>query len=334
MSDPVALSILESSQAGDARRIAMSLASRLGFDETERGKVGIVVTEIANNLVRHAREGQLLLRSLTKNNIVGIEILALDKGPGMIDVGQCLRDGYSTAGTPGNGLGAIIRLSAFFDIHSVPNVGTVLLSHLWATPIPTSSPNSNIEIGVVCLPKTGEEVSGDAWAIEQYQDRTLLLVSDGLGHGPLAAQASLKAIEIFRENADKSPAGIIEAAHQALKSTRGAAIAIAQLDLAEQSLRFAGVGNISGSVISDSGRYSMVSHNGTVGHEVRKIQEFVYQWPKGGLLLMHSDGLGTQWRLDRYPGLVAKHPSSIAGVLYRDFNRGRDDVTVLIAKEN
>ncbi|MFB2919219.1 SpoIIE family protein phosphatase [Aerosakkonema funiforme] len=334
MSDSVALPIVEPSQAGDARRIAMSLASRLGFNETERGKVGIVVTEIANNLVRHAREGQLLLRSLTKNNVVGIEILALDKGPGMIDVGQCLRDGYSTAGTPGNGLGAISRLSAFFDIHSVPQNGTVLLSQLWATPIPTSSSNSNIEIGLVCLPKTGEEVSGDAWAIEQYEDRTLLLVSDGLGHGPMAAQASLKAIEIFRENADKSPAAVIEAAHQALKSTRGAAIAIAQLDLAEQSLRFAGVGNISASVISDSGRYSMVSHNGTVGHEVRKIQEFVYQWPKGGLLLMHSDGLGTQWRLDRYPGLVAKHPSSIAGVLYRDFNRGRDDVTVLIAKEN
>ena len=75
----------------------------------------------------------------------------------------------------------------------------------------------------------------------------------------------------------------------------------------------------------------MVSYNGTVGHEVRKIREFTYLWPKGGLLVMHSDGLGTQWRLDRYPGLIARHPSLIAGVLYRDFNRGRDDVTVLVA---
>jgi hypothetical protein len=77
----------------------------------------------------------------------------------------------------------------------------------------------------------------------------------------------------------------------------------------------------------------MVSYNGTVGHEVRKIQEFTYQWPQQGLLVMHSDGLKTQWRLDRYPGLMHKHPSLIAGVLYRDFNRGRDDVTVLVARE-
>ncbi|MCL1467855.1 ATP-binding SpoIIE family protein phosphatase [Argonema galeatum] len=333
MRETVVLPISESSQAGEARRLAMALASRLGFNDTQRGKVGIVVTEIANNLVRHAREGQLLLGSLAKDDIAGIEILALDKGPGMVDIGECLRDGYSTAGTAGKGLGAISRLSAFFDIHSVPNVGTALLSQIWASQTPSSTPYSNIEIGAVCLPKTGEEVSGDRWAIDRYADRTLLLVSDGLGHGPMAAQASLEAIKIFRENVRKSPAEIMEAVHGGLRSTRGAAVAIAQLKFEQQIIRFVGVGNISASVMSESGSYSMVSHNGTVGHEVRKIQEFVYQWPKGGLLVMHSDGLGTQWRLDRYPGLAAKHPSTIAGVLYRDFNRGRDDVTVLVAKE-
>ncbi len=342
MRDSVALRILESSQAGEARRMALSLASSLGFNETERGKVGIVVTEVANNLVRHATDGQLLLQALEKNNIVGIEILALDKGPGMSNISECLRDGYSTAGTPGNGLGAIARLSTVFDIHSVPSVGTALLSQLWASPnqeLPLRS-NIDIDIGVVCLPKIGEEVSGDAWAIDRCGDRTLLLVADGLGHGPLAAEASLEAVRIFRENVCQSPKEIIEAAHAALRSTRGAAMAIAEVNFEKQAVHFAGVGNICASVLSPNQEiglarsYSMVSHNGTVGHEVRKIQEFVYQWPKGGILIMHSDGLGTQWRLDRYPGLVAKHPSLLAGVLYRDFTRHRDDVTVLVAREN
>jgi len=333
MTEPVALPILESSQAGEARRIAIALASRLGFNETERGKVGIVVTEVANNLVRHATDGKLLLQPLTRNNIEGIEILALDKGPGMSNISECLRDGFSTAGTPGTGLGAISRLSAFFDIYSVPNVGTACLAQLWASPLPTSQPDSNLESGVVCLPKTGEEISGDAWAIDQDSGRSLVLVADGLGHGPQAALASREAVRIFRANLGRSPKEIVEAAHAALRSTRGAALAIAEIDVERLTVRFAGVGNISGTIFSPEKSNSMVSYNGTVGHEVRKIQEFIYQWPKGGLLVMHSDGLGTQWRLDRYPGLTAKHPSLIAGVLYRDFNRGRDDVTVLVARE-
>lgn len=333
LTEAVALPILESSQAGEARRIAIALASRLGFNETERGKVGLVVTEVASNLVRHAKDGELVLQPLTRNNVEGIEILALDKGPGISNINECLRDGFSTAGTSGTGLGAMSRLSAFFDIYSVPKLGSACLAQLWANALPVQPPDSDVESGVVCLPKIGEEISGDAWATAQNSGRTLLLVADGLGHGPQAAQASQEAVRIFRENLGKSPKEIVEAAHAALRSTRGAALAIAEVDFERLTLRFAGVGNISGTIFASEKSNSLVSYNGTVGHEVRKIQEFVYPWPKGGLLVMHSDGLATQWRLDRYPGLTAKHPSLIAGVLYRDFNRGRDDVTVLVVRQ-
>jgi anti-sigma regulatory factor (Ser/Thr protein kinase) len=333
MMEAVALPIVESSQAGEARRIAIALASRLGFNETERGKIGIVVTEAANNLVRHAKDGELVLQPLTRNNVEGIEILALDKGPGISNISECLRDGFSTAGTSGTGLGAMSRLSAFFDMYSVPKLGTACLAQLWANSQPVKQPDIDLESGAVCLPKIGEEISGDAWATAQNSGRTLLLVADGLGHGPQAAQASREAVRIFRANLGKSPKELVEAAHTALRSTRGAALAIAEVDFEQLSVRFAGVGNISGTILAQEKTNSLVSYNGTVGHEVRKIQEFVYPWPKGGLLVMHSDGLGTQWRLDRYPGLVAKHPSLLAGVLYRDFNRGRDDVTVLVVRE-
>lgn len=333
MRETLALPILESSQAGDARRCALALASRLGFNETDRGKIGIIVTEVANNLVRHARDGVLLLQVIEKYNITGLEVLALDSGPGMDNIGECMRDGFSTAGSSGNGLGAINRLSHFFEIHSIRDVGTAILSHLWVSPLPTSFPD-NLELGVVCLPKVGEEVCGDAWTSIFNQKRSLLLVADGLGHGPQAAQASTQAVRIFQENVNRSPQEIIAAIHQALRSTRGAALAIAQINFEDQSVCFAGVGNIAGTIISDAGRQNMVSYNGTVGHEVRKIQEFTYQWHPGAILLLHSDGLATQWRLEGYPGLMYKHPSLIAGVLYRDFKRVRDDVTVLVVREN
>ena len=331
MRESVAITITESSQTGEARRVAMALATRLGFQETERGKVGIVVTEVANNLVQHAHGGVVLLRTLNQHLAVGIEVLSLDKGSGMVDIDQCLQDGFSTAGTSGNGMGAIRRLSGLFEIYSIPNQGTALLAHLWSDSTP-HPPEKSLEIGAICLPKRGEDVSGDAWACEVDDRRSLLLVADGLGHGPAAASAASQAVRIFQDNHHRSPGAILEAAHTALRSTRGAVLAIAEIDFEQQSVCFAGIGNIAASIFSFTEHHNLLSHNGTVGHEIRKIQEFSYPWYSNGLLIMHSDGLGTKWQLDRYPGLSQKHPSLIAGVLYRDFNRERDDVTVLVVK--
>lgn len=331
MGESIAIAVIESSQTGEARRAALALADRLNFGETERGRIGIVVTEVANNLIRHARGGILLLRAIEQTKTIGIEILSLDKGPGMADVEACLQDGFSTAGTSGNGLGAIHRLSDFLDLYSIKGQGTALLSRIWADSA-SHSPETNLEIGVVCLPKQGEEVSGDSWALQTEEHHSLLLVADGLGHGPAAACAATEAIKMFHDHAHRSPQGIIEMTHSALRSTRGAALAIADINFDQSFVRFAGVGNIAATILSATNHHNLVSYNGIVGHELRKIQEFTYPWYSNGLLIMHSDGLGTQWRLDRYPGLSQKHPSLIAGVLYRDFNRGRDDVTVLVAK--
>lgn len=332
MRESIAIAITEPSQVGEARRAALALANRLGFEETARGKVGIVVTEVATNLVQHTDGGVLLLRAIEHQKTFGIEILSLDKGPGMVNVDECLQDGFSTTGTLGNGLGAIYRLSDFFEIYSLTDKGTALLIHIWSAP-GSRLPEINLEIGAICLPKQGENVSGDTWVHQVNGDRHLFLVADGLGHGSAAALAASEAVRVFQENDDRSPQAIIEAAHQVLRSTRGAALAIAAIDLAHQSVHFAGIGNIAASVYSPTQHHHMVSHNGTVGHEVRKIQEFIYPWYANSLLIMHSDGLSTKWNLDRYIGLPQKHPSLIAGILYRDFYRGRDDVTIVVVKE-
>lgn len=335
MNESTAIAITEQSQTGEARRAALALATRLGFEETERGKVGILVTEVANNLILHAGGGVVVLRAIAQDNTLGIEVLGLDQGSGMMAVEECLQDGFSTAGTAGNGLGAIRRLSDFFEIYSLPDKGTALVAHLWAKSSSHSPPDSRpdmIEFGVVALPKRGEEVSGDAWAWEGDSRRSLFLVVDGLGHGPAAASAAAAAIRVFHDCHHQSPQRIVEAAHAALRSTRGAALAIAEINFERQTVCFAGVGNIAASISSATEHHNLVSYNGTVGHEVRKINEFTYPWYVNGLLIMHSDGISTQWKLDRYAGLSQKHPSLIAGVLHRDFHRERDDVTVLVAK--
>lgn len=328
---PIVVSVVETSQVGEARRLAAVLCRQLGFQEPDLGKVGIIVTEIANNLVRYAQNGLLLLQPLIDRS-VGVEILALDKGPGIQNLSDCMRDGYSTGGSRGSGLGAIQRIATVFDIYSTPQ-GTALLAQL-QHPLREEQAPSRFVAGQVCLPMTGQTIAGDIWAIAESGDRYLLMVADGLGHGPLAAEAAQAAKRVFHDQSQHSPQAILENAHRALRSTRGAAVAIAEINVATQSIRFAGIGNISAMVILPQTYHRMVSYNGTVGHEVRKIETFHYPWCSGSTLILHSDGVGTQWNLQKYPGLLQKHPSLIAGVIYRDFCRGRDDATVLVAKDS
>jgi anti-sigma regulatory factor (Ser/Thr protein kinase) len=326
----VTVTVAEPSQVGEARRRAVALAESLGFGPTQAGNVAVVVTEAATNLVKHTTGGLLALRAV-EGPTPTVEVLALDRGPGMADVQRCLEDGYSTAGSPGNGLGAIRRLAALFDVHSRPGVGSAVLAQLSAGP-PGGA--EQVEIGAVCLPFPGEEQCGDAWAISHEPDRCLLLVVDGLGHGPLATTAAREAVRIFEANIDRRPAEILQLAHPALRPTRGAAVAVAEIALDSRQVRFAGVGNIAGRIIQPNGTSrGLVSHNGTLGHQLHSVGEFTYPWPEGAVLVLHSDGLQTQWGLDRYPGLLGQHPGLIAGVLYRDFGRKNDDATVVVARD-
>ena len=335
--DAISLPVVESSQAGEARRFAADLTQRLGFAPVLQGKVALIVTELAHNLIRHAQGGELLIQRVEADGRAGIEILAIDRGPGMVDFHRCLADGFSTYGTPGNGLGSVTRQADSFDFYSTHPKGTVIAARVWETNQPTSQrPGAafTLDLGAVCLPVAGEVECGDAWAVAHSAPaRYTILVADGLGHGPEAAEASNLAVATFQRNPSLGPVEHLEAIHPALRATRGAAVAVAALDLDRGEIRFAGVGNIAGSVIAGDGRRrGLVSHNGTVGGNMRKVQEFVHPWSEESLLVLHSDGLATQWRLDDQPGLMMREPSVIAGVLYRDFSRGRDDVTVLVAR--
>jgi anti-sigma regulatory factor (Ser/Thr protein kinase) len=324
--------VTDPSGAGEARRTAVALAAALDLSEDVRGRAALVATEVATNLVKHAKGGEVVLRSLSAAEGGGLEVLAFDRGPGIADLARCLRDGYSTAGTAGAGLGAVRRQSDLFDLASVVGAGTVLVARVRERPAPTPPP-AGVAVGAVCLPVGGEEVCGDAWAVETTPVRTAILVVDGLGHGLPAATAAREAVRVFRGAAHQEPADVMHALHAALRPTRGGAAAVAVIDHAARALRFAGVGNVAGAVVALDRRQGLVSLNGTLGHAVRKVQTFEYVWPAGAVLVMHSDGLSSQWDLARYPGLAARHPAVAAGVLFRDYRRGRDDATVLVARD-
>lgn len=326
----------EESRVGEARRAALRLALEAGFDDSEAGKVALAATEMATNIVKHAGTGELVLRRIDELGGRGIEVLALDRGPGIRKVGESLRDGYSTTGSPGTGLGALGRLAHVFDLHSVPDAGTAVLVRLWKK-APRGGINARFALGVVNVPSPGERVSGDDWAVEQAGQNAVVLVVDGLGHGERAAEAAQEAVRVFSTGHDGNLSDLMNRIDGALRQTRGAAVGLAEIDTDRHLVRYVGVGNIAGAIIttnSSARSRSVVSLSGTVGGGVRKVQEFTYPYDAGALLVLHSDGLRNLWSLDRYPGLLQRDPALVAGVLYRDFRRSRDDVTVLVLRRD
>lgn len=318
------------SQTGSARRQALSLAAQMGFDELRQGQLGIVVNEAARNIEAHAGEGEVILSGWTHDTNAGIDVLALDKGGGIHNVGAALQDGYSTAGTPGNGLGAMSRLSSTFQVYSAASGGTAIFARVLRTAHEEESESRPYRMSAISLPIAGESVCGDAWSSEYTPERSLYIVADGLGHGPVAALAAQEAVRVFHLASHSAPERILSDVHDALGKTRGAAVSIAEILHHQKCMNYAGAGNIV-AAIGGSKTRSLVSMNGTAGHSVGKIQQFSYPWEAGSVLIMHSDGLGARWNVEQYPGLLSRHPGLLAGVLFRDFCRRRDDATILVS---
>ncbi|HVT99376.1 MAG TPA: SpoIIE family protein phosphatase [Acidobacteriaceae bacterium] len=318
--------ITDESSVGEARRRALLVAQRIGFDQTRSGELALLATESSRNVLLHGRGGETVILGMQAQGKSLARILAMDNGPGIANLAQAMTDGYSTAGTMGAGMGAMQRMATSMEVFTGKK-GTVLLLELGE-----SSPPGSLRIAGMAVPHPGERFCGDAWACHETPERSLILLADGLGHGRDAAEAAQEATAAFHKRQDHAPAEILGYVHDALKKTRGAVAAIAEIRPIEATLSYAGVGNISAAVLTAAGSRSLVSHNGTLGMVTSRIQEFRIPWTPDALLVLHSDGLQSKWDLSAYPGLITRHPAVIGGTLVRDFRRQRDDASVVVVK--
>ena len=326
------VAVIEESQVGSARRCVLEICQRISSDKTFCGKAAIVVTEMARNVVRHGKGGEIVIREVPTPASVSLELHALDRGTGIRNIAECLRDGFSTAGTAGTGFGSIKRLSDRFELFTQPGRGTVVWVRLCALGVRSAS--HAFESSGISIPAEREEICGDAWEIVETPGAVRVMVVDGLGHGSFAERAAREAVAVFRSQATTGVASTLKLIDQALTKTRGAAGAIVELSPAKSQVTVAGVGNISMRLVNNGQSKSFGCDNGTLGTGVPKVREFMQPWTDGSVLVMHSDGVKTHWNLDDYPGLLRRHPGLVAGLLYRDFQRGRDDATVIVVRHS
>jgi anti-sigma regulatory factor (Ser/Thr protein kinase) len=317
------LPIEDSSQVGFARRTAHKLAEQSGFDATDAGRVALVVTEVASNILKHASNGELHLRVLPGSTL-GIEVIAIDRGKGF-DLQDCMADGFSTRGTQGIGLGSMLRQAQVFDVHTDAS-GTVLLTRFY----PRAATIKDLRVGVTQHSLHDDPACGDVWELAIKGSHVSILMIDGLGHGPEAEDAAKAGATAFNREPFTDPSVLLEEIHHDMRGTRGGAVAVTQFNAEQDRLRFIGIGNIGATLIGEDKPRGLASHPGIVGLQYRKVPVVDYAECTGKLLILYSDGLQSRWNLRDYPGLMYRHPAIIAAVLHRDFCRGRDDVTVLV----
>ena len=319
------LRVEDPSAAAGCRAAAAALAGRLEFPADRSDQLVLAATEAASNLHKHASRGSMLLRITRAGDRPGIEMVTIDSGPGLRDTAAAMRDGHSTSGTLGIGLGAIARLADFCDLYSVPGHGTVLVTRFW--PGPRTGADS---CAGIARPIEGEAECGDVFAVEESDGTLTGVLCDGLGHGPLAAIAANEAVRAVLDGPVGDPAAAVARAHGRISHTRGGALAVVQVT--GRRVRFCGLGNIAAVILADGTRKSMLSVPGIAGHQARAIRQFEYDAPPGAAVILHSDGLSSRWSPGSLPGVTSRDPLVAAAALLAEAGTHRDDASVLVLK--
>jgi anti-sigma regulatory factor (Ser/Thr protein kinase) len=317
-----------------ARASIKKMALAAGFKPKRIAELEIVVAELTSNIIKHThRGGQLLVKQLESKG-GGIEIIAIDEGPGMETVAKMMEDGQSSTNTLGHGLGAIKRLADEFDIYSQKDWGTISLVRMFVDK-PDSMPKKKaVYAGIIMVAKEGETVCGDNFYCIQKLNSLRFAACDGLGHGPNADEAARMCMEVFEENISLTPVEQIRAIHQKVKRTRGAVIYLTHFDFQNKQLNYCGVGNIGVKILSPGKPRNCVSYNGIVGYSIPgTLNSHFVPWSKTDMAVIHSDGLSSRWDLQKHPTINRHDNSIIAAALFKDFYRKTDDVLIAVISQ-
>jgi anti-sigma regulatory factor (Ser/Thr protein kinase) len=292
--------------------------------------MALVATELARNHLRHAVGGRMLVRPIARAGVPGLEVVAVDRGGGLVDPVAALAGAPRSSGSLGVGFSSAAQLSGELDIDVRLGEGTLVRARKFAAEVPRRR-----EVGIYGRAIRGEARSGDHACFARLDDALVVGVCDGLGHGDLAREASSAAVRAFHEQVDASPVAILEAANTALHRTRGAVMAVARVLEGVSAVEVASVGNIGVQAVGMRrarrfGGSSFVL--GTPPQRVKKVLEEHAALAPGEALVLYSDGVSSRLAVEHDLELLRQHPIVIAARIVAEHGRAEDDVLVLVAK--
>ncbi|QPH40609.1 ATP-binding protein [Pedobacter endophyticus] len=304
---------------------------KIGMDTTRIAEVDIITAEMTSNLFKYADGGEILFGIFSEEGIPYIELISIDKGPGMRNPARMIQDGMSTSNTLGAGLGSIRRLSDTFDLYSIVDWGTIVLSRIYIGVKPLVK--RGLIIRPIVVSKPGETTSGDGFTYKTNGKSFKLMLGDGLGHGPAANQAVNEGAKAFKVFPDSSPVETLRFVHFSIKKTRGMVANVTTFSSEKGEWSSAGIGNIAAKWIGPVGSKNQMSYNGIVGHNIpNTMNDQTVNISEYNQLVLCSDGIKTRWETTKYPGILNHDPALLAAAIYKDHARFTDDMSIIVIK--
>jgi anti-sigma regulatory factor (Ser/Thr protein kinase) len=325
-----ALATLDEASVSAARELVRAEGARIGLPAAPIARLVNVASELAHNQLAHARGGQIAVRPVVCAGVQGLEVVAADRGEGIADPARALAGRPSRPGSLGVGLAAVCELADEVDFDIRLGEGMCVFARVFA-----HASTRGLEVGILGRPCGGESISGDDAAVAREGSRLLLGVADGLGHGPLAREASAGAARVLRESPGAPPDAVLGACHRALAQTRGAVMAVCAIEETTRDLTIASVGNVSAHVygLGPSRRFDGSSFVlGDAGRAPRRIATERRLLSRPDLLVLFTDGVSSRTNLDGDRDLLRQHPILIAQQVLERFGGSHDDALVLVVR--
>ena len=331
---PTLIAVIHGSDVNGARQRAQAMALAIGFDDTASAEVALAVSELGTNLLTHTKGGTLTLTPLVDGQRIGMQVISQDRGPGTADVEQAPRDGCSTVGGQGYGLGTVSRLMDELEIVSEPGTGggTRIACRRWLRADVCRATPSPLTFGAASRAHPKMTENGDAFVIKCWDESVLVAVIDGLGHGPLAQRAAQTARQCVERHVEQPLDVIFRGVGRACRATRGVVMALARFDRGGTQLTFASIGNIEVRVFGSVKPTNFPVRRGIVGVNTPNPPVTQHRWQPNRVLVLHSDGLTTPWRWEDFRDLRSASASVMARRLLQTLAKDDDDATVLVVK--
>ena len=307
----------------------------VGFNDIESHEISLAADELASNLLKHAGGGQIKFSRITDLNRTGISIETLDTGPGFSSVTQAMKDGFSTVGTLGSGLGTVNRLMDEVIIKSNPYSarGSQIISKKWIRKGAKNWGENPFDVATASRPHPHMMQNGDSFVIKKWDTFLLTAVIDGLGHGQFAYKAAMKAREYIESHYDQPLMSLFRGVGINCKATRGVVMAIALFDWERATLCYGSVGNIEMRVFGPKKPIRTMIRRGIVGIQAPNPAITEHPWKDHYMAVMFSDGITSHWTHEEFPIFAIGTALEIAQDILRKKAKENDDATVLVVKK-
>jgi anti-sigma regulatory factor (Ser/Thr protein kinase) len=289
--------------------------------------VALIASELTHNHLRHASQGYFAVRPIERNGVKGLEVIAADLGPGIEKPAAAIRGQVTKeTGSLGAGIAAVCRLADEVTWDNRISEGACIVARKFEAAV-----SSLCEAAIMSKPYPGEPISGDDAITIQSEAGFLAAVSDGLGHGPEAREASNRAIDVVRKSTQDDLDQIAIRINHELTGTRGCAISLMRFTRNEKTLEYVSAGDVHAHLyhLRDAHFFTpspMVLGTGQLRPQKIRIERTAVK--PGSVLVMFTDGLKSNTNLKGELDVLRQPAIAIAQHLLETYSRPDDDALI------